>query len=63
MYGPLDVDLAVEAEALDLVDDHVDDDEGARAPDPRRAVHHERAHRGQQERVGLVALKRKAKIS
>ena len=57
LYGPLDVDLAVEAEALDLVDDHVDDDEGARAPDARRAVNHERPHRGKQQVVGLVALK------
>ena len=56
LYRPLNVDLAVEAEPLDLVDDHVHDDEGARAPDPRRAVHHERAHRRQQQRVGLVTL-------
>ena len=56
LYRPLNVDLALEAEPLDLVDDHVDDDEGARAPDPRRAVHHEGTHRRQQQRVGLVAL-------
>ena len=61
LYGPLNVDLAVESEPLDLVDDHVDDDEGARAPDPRGAVHHEWAHRGQQQRVRLVALKCKNK--
>ena len=58
LYRPLNVDLAVESEPLDLVDDHVDHDEGARAADARRAVHDERAHRRQQQRVGLVALNR-----
>ena len=38
LYGPLDINLTVEAECPDLVNDHVDDNEGARPPDARRAV-------------------------
>ena len=38
LYGSLDINLTVEAECPDLVNDHVDDDEGPRPPDASRAV-------------------------
>ena len=39
---PLNVDLAVEAEGSDLIDDHVDHDEGSRPTDSRGAVDYDR---------------------
>ena len=40
---PLDVDLAIESKRKDLVDDHVDHDEGSGAANPGRAVDNDRA--------------------
>ena len=45
LYGSLDINLTVEAECPDLVNDHVDDNEGARPPDARRAVDNDRTGR------------------
>ena len=38
LYCSLDINLTVEAEGPDLVNDHVDDNEGPRPPDASRAV-------------------------